>query len=146
MNGHYHVDYFTKITELQKCKEEKPLPFDSENVQHPKLEVFKEPLDLIESEFERRFVSENIKLWKAMEALSPKSSNYLNYKILKPLYDYAVTIPVLTEIFVEQKVLATDLKAECRIFSRTLEEKTWPVGEHGKIDLVVVGNIMAKAH
>ena len=43
-----------------------------------------------------------------MEALSPKSSNSLNYKILKPLYDYAVTIPALSEIFVEQKVSAID--------------------------------------
>ena len=45
-------------------------PLPSEKVRRLKLEVFAESLDLIEAEFEGRFASENIELWKAMEALS----------------------------------------------------------------------------
>ena len=37
------------------------------------ISIFAECLDLIEAEFERRFSSENVQLWQAMEALSPNS-------------------------------------------------------------------------
>ena len=61
-------------------------PIPSENIaQRSKLEIFAESLDLLEAEFERRFASENTELWKAMEALSPSSPNFLDYETLKPL-------------------------------------------------------------
>ena len=56
----------------------------SENISRSKLSIFIEALDLLETEFDRRFASENTDLWKAMEALSPSSQNFLQYEVLKP--------------------------------------------------------------
>ena len=81
-----------------------------------------------------------------MEALSSNSPYFLQYDVLKPLYDYAVTIPVVSELFVKLKVSDADLEAECRIFSRALGGKTWHADENGKIDLVDVANIVEKDH
>ena len=119
-------------------------PLPSENVRRSKLEVFAESLDLIEAEFERRFASENTELWKAMGALSPNSPYFLQYDVLKPLYDYAVTIPIVSELFVKLKVSDEDLEAECRIFSRGLGGKTWHADENGNIDLVDVAKYSRK--
>ena len=92
------------------------------------------------------FAPENTELWKAMEALSPNSPYFLQYDVLKPLYDYPVTIPAVSEFFVKLKVSDADLGAECRIFSRALGGKTWHADENGKIDLVDVANMVEKDH
>ena len=52
----------------------------------------------------------------------------------------------MSELFVKLKVSDADLEAECRIFSRALDGKTWHADENGKIDLVDVANIVEKDH
>ena len=79
-----------------------------------------------------------------MEAFPPNPPYFLQYDVPKPLYDYAVTIPVVSELFVKLNVSDADLEAECRIFSRALCGKTWHADENGKIDLVDVANIVEK--
>lgn len=145
----------TEVSNVQRRRTSIPKHFDdfiiteqipSESRSRSKLEVFKESLQLIEAEFDRRFAPSNTTLWEAMEALSPRSSHFLNYKTLIPLYEYASTIPVLNKMFVELGVSLKDLKAECRIFSRVLKETKWPENEDGTVDLVVVTKLMAKEH
>ena len=66
----------------------------SVNNRRPNIQIFIECLDLLHAEFIRRFSTENIALCEAMSALSPSSDVYLEYDILKPLFEYAATIPV----------------------------------------------------
>ena len=145
----------TEVTNVQQRKSSLPMHLNeliitehipSKSHARSKVEVFKEALHLIETEFNSRFASSNTILWEAMEALSPRSSNFLNYETLIPLYEYASTIPVLYETFAELGVSSKDLKAECRIFSRVLKDARWPEKKDGRIDLVAVANIVAKDH
>ena len=64
----YFIDFMLIVT--------KHIP--SKSHAHSKVEVFKESLHLIETEFNSRFASSNTILWEAMEALSPRSSKFLN--------------------------------------------------------------------
>lgn len=97
----------------------------SENTTRSKLHIYAETLDLLISEFDRRFSSENTNLWKAMEALSPDSKSFLDFETLKPWYDYCESIPVVKELLLERKVSLDDLEAECRIFKRVLTDIKW---------------------
>ena len=67
----------------------------SENQSRSHVAVFTECLDFIEQEFSRRFSTENIQLWKAMETLSPDSDSFLDSKVLTPLFEYAQSIPLI---------------------------------------------------
>ena len=151
-----------EVTNVQERKGSLPMHFNdfivtehvpSKSHARPKVEVFKEPLYLIETEFNSRFASSNTILWEAMETLSPRSSNVLNYETLIPLYEYASTkysyvfkVFVLYETFAEHGVSSKDLKAECRIFSRVLKDAKWPEKKDRRIDLVAVASIIAKDH
>ena len=104
--------------------------------------IFREALDLIENEFERRFAADTTTLWAAMEALSPVSKNFLDEDALKPLFDYSASIPVVKEELEKQCLNSGYLKAECRIFKRVLSEKEWPTHEHGKVDLDAVAKFI----
>lgn len=97
----------------------------SENTTRSKLQIYAETLDLLISEFDRRFSSENTDLWKAMEALSPDSKSFLDFETLKPWYGYCESIPVIKELLLERKVSLDDLEAECRIFKRVLNKIKW---------------------
>ena len=55
-------------------------------------QTFKECLDLIETEFERRFSNDDVTLWHSMESLSPKFEKFLDADLLNPLFEYAKTI------------------------------------------------------
>ena len=70
----------------------------SENNRRPNIQIFSECLDLLRSEFIRRFSTQNILLWNDMSVLSPSSNNYLHFDTLKPLFEYAEQIPVLRQI------------------------------------------------
>ena len=61
-----------------------------------------------------------------LSALSPSSDVYLKYDILKPLFEYAKTIPVLTDFYLKEKVSNKDLDAECRMYARVFKDKKWP--------------------
>ena len=84
----------------------------SENNRRPNIQIFSECLDLLSSEFIRRFSTQNILLWNDMSVLSPSSNNYLHVDTLKPLFEYAEQIPVLKEFYVKENLSAKDLEAE----------------------------------
>ena len=80
-------------------------------------------VDIIESfksELDGRFSGENVKLWKALQALSPdhNEEEFLNYKLLIPLLEYCYTIPYFKGIMGELGDAKETLKSECRIFKR----------------------------
>ena len=106
------------------------------------IQIYKECLDIIESEFERRFASDNIALWQAMEALWPNSNNFLNSDTLEPRFYNTKTIPVLIDFYTKHNLSLEDLKAECRIFSRVLKGTEWPKDKKGVINLVQVAYIV----
>jgi hypothetical protein len=114
----------------------------SENNKRPNIQIFIECLDLLNAEFMRRFSTENIALWEAMSALSPLSRVYLEYDILKPLFEYASTIPVLRDFYLKEKLSTKDLEAECRIYARVFKDKEWPRNKNEKIDLSEVAIIV----
>ena len=118
----------------------------SENTERPNIQIFIECLDLLNAEFIRRFSTENIALWEAMSALSPSSDVYLKYDILKPLFEYANTIPVLKDFYLKEKLTTKDLEAECRIYARVFKDKEWPKNENQKIDLSEVAMIVINNH
>ena len=118
----------------------------SENNAKSQVAIFAECLDLIENEFERRFSSENIKLWQAMEALSPNSNNFLDSDVLVPFFEYAQSVPVVSDFFLKNEFSIQDLNAECRIFSRVFKDEQWPKEKSGKIDIVDVANFIRKNH
>ena len=77
-----------------------------------------------------------------MSALSPLSRVYLEYDILKPLFEYASTIPVLRDFYLKEKLSTKDLEAECRIYARVFKDKEWPRNKNEKIDLSEVAIIV----
>ena len=117
-----------------------------ENSRRPNIQVFIECLYLLYAELIRRFSTESIALWEAMSALSPSSDVYLKYDILKPLFEYATTIPVLRNFYLKEKLSNENLEAECRIYARLFKDKEWSKNEHEKIDLSEVAMIVIKNH
>ena len=113
---------------------------ESENNKRPNIQIFIECLDLLNAEF--MFSTENIALWEAMSALSPLSHVYLEYDILKPLFEYASTIPVRRDFYLKEKLSTKDLEAECRIYARVFKDKEWPRNKNEKIDLSEVAIIV----
>lgn len=109
-------------------------------------EIIEECLDLLLSEFERRFSTENIALWQAMCALSPTDDKFLDFETMEPLFLYAETIPVLKDFFVKENLSGVDLEAECRIFARVLKNKEWEKDENDRVDLVEVSRFMTQNH
>ena len=114
----------------------------SENNKRPNIQIFIECLDLLNAEFMRRFSTKNIALWEAMSALSPLSRVYLEYDILKPLFEYASTIPVLRDFYLKEKLSTKDLEAECGIYACVFKDKEWPRNKNEKIDLSEVAIIV----
>ena len=83
-------------------------------------------------------------MWEAMSALSPSSDVYLKYDILKPLFEYAATIPVLKDCYLKEKLSTKDL-AECGICARVFKDKQWPKNDE-KIDISEVATIVFRDH
>ena len=111
-----------------------PIPADSNYSNNA--QTFKECLDLIETEFERRFSNDDVTLWHSMESLSPKFEKFLDADLLNPLFEYAKTIPVIQREYSRLNVSVEDLKGECRIFSRVLKNKEFTKDGNGVVDLV----------
>ena len=134
----------SRFTDFLVTKNQLP----SENNRRPNIRIFIECLDLLHAEFIRRFSTENILLWEAMSALSPSSDVhvYLKYDILKPLFEYAATIPVLKDFYSKEKLSTKDLEAECRIYARVLKDKEWPKNKNEKIDISEVAIIVFRDH
>ena len=81
-----------------------------------------------------------------MESLSPNSEKFIEAESLKPLFEYAKTIPVLRREYSRLNVSIEDLKGECRFFSRVLRNKEFRKDENGVIDLVEVGSHLIEKH
>ena len=81
-----------------------------------------------------------------MSALSPSSDVYLKYDILKPLFEYAATIPVLKDFYSKEKLSTKDLEAECRIYACVFKDKEWPKNKNEKIDRSEVAIIVFRDH
>ena len=121
-------------------------PIPSENTEQSRVQIFTECLDLVNSEFTRRFSTENIILWDAMSALSPASDSFLDYNALKPLYEYAKKIPFMRDFYNKETLSTEDLEAECRIFARISKNKDWPKHKNGKYNLGEIGQMIMKDH
>ena len=52
-----------------------------------------------------------------MSPLFPESNHYLDHEALKPLFDYAETIPAITIFLVKSDLNSNDVKAKSRFFS-----------------------------
>ena len=63
-----------------------PIPADSSDSY---VQTFKECIDVLESQFQRRFSNDNVTLWHSMESLSPNSEKFIDAESLKPLFEYA---------------------------------------------------------
>ena len=61
-----------------------------------------------------------------MSPLFPESDHYLDHEALKPLFDYAETIPGITIFLVKSALNSNDVKAKSRFFSWAFKEKDWP--------------------
>ena len=81
-----------------------------------------------------------------MSALSPSSDVYLKYDILKLLFEYASTIPVLKDFYLKEKLSTKDLEAEWRIYARVFKNKEWPKNENEKINISKVAIIVFRDH
>ena len=55
-----------------------------------------------------------------MEALNPKSKTFLEPFILKPLYDYAMTIPNVSRIMLEKNADFDVLGAQCKVHKNVI--------------------------
>ena len=118
----------------------------AENNPRSHVAIFAECLDVIEQEFARRFSTENIQLWQAMEALSPDSASFLNSDVLIPFLEYAQSIPMVRDFISKNKLSIDDLHAECRIFARLFKDKVWPRDNSGRIDIVDVALLLRRNH
>ena len=120
-----------------------PIPADSSDSY---VQTFKKWIDVLESEFQRRFSNDNVTLWHSMESLSPNSKKFIDAESLKPLFEYAKTLPVMRREYSRINVSIEDLKGECLIFSRVLRNKEFSIDENGVIDLVEVGSHLLEKH
>ena len=103
----------------------------------------------MEREFDRRFSSEDNKVWNAMECLLPSSPNFVNLNDLEPLFQYAMTIPTVKR-FLSEILGIVDLDAECHVYRRILlkeyDKEVFLHENHKKVDLNNVCAFMVKAH
>ena len=74
------------------------------------------------AEFKHRFTEENVKLWSSMEALHPKSKQFLDSSLLQPLYDDASTIPNVSKVLLEIGADIEVLRAQCKVHKNVVEE------------------------
>ena len=77
---------------------------------------------------------------------SPNLEKFIDIESLKPLFEYAKTIPILRRKYSRLNVSIEVLKGECRIFSRVLRNKEFSKDENGVIDLVEVGSHLIEKH
>ena len=61
-----------------------------------------------------------------MSPLFPESNHYLDHEALKPLFDYAEAISVITIFLVKSDLNSNDVKPKSRFFSWVFKEKDWP--------------------
>ena len=52
-------------------------------------------MDFLDNELTARFSDDNVKIWVAMESLLLSSQNYLNAESVRPLLEYAQSIPAI---------------------------------------------------
>ena len=108
----------------------------------------KECLDTLETDFSRRFATENTVLWSSMECLLPSSSDFLCAKKLKPFYEYCCAIPAVSAIFISKNITDLDFNSECQVFKRiiTKENNDKFLNERNKYDLNKLCSFMMKTH
>ena len=81
-----------------------------------------------------------------MESPSPNSEKFIDAESLKPLFEYAKTMPVLRREYSQLNISIEGLKGECRIFSRVLRNKEFSKDKNGVIDLVEIGSHLIVKH
>ena len=74
------------------------------------------------AEFKHRFTEEDVKLWSSMEALHPKSKQFLDSSLLQPLYEYALPIPNVSKVLLEKGADIEVLRAQCKVHKNVVEE------------------------
>ena len=57
-----------------------------------------------------------------MEALHPKSKQFLDSSLLQPLYEYALTIPNVSKVLLEKGADIEVLCAQCKVHKNVVEE------------------------
>ena len=74
----------------------------------------------------RRFSRNNMACWKSMDVLIPNTEELLDPIVLKPLYEYAITIPTVQR-YADADADTDNLICECKVFKNVLNEKSWEV-------------------
>ena len=62
-------------------------------------------------------------IWCSMEALSPDISNFCEISVIKPLYQYAMTIPIWRTEWEKSNFSIERLQAECLVFKGVILEQ-----------------------
>ena len=94
---------------------------------------FIDVMDHFISEFDRRFSQDNIDVWMTVDYLVPENIDFLCPTKLKPLLDYAMSIPAVSKNIRTQRAAA--FEAECDVFRGPLNEAEWKSGAQEEIDL-----------
>ena len=92
-------------------------------------ESFIDVMDHFISEFNRRFSQDNIDVWMAVDYLVPENINFLCATKLKPLLDYAMSIPAISKNIRTQN--AASFEAESDVFRGPLNDVEWKRGGGG---------------
>lgn len=87
--------------------------------------VLVEMVNLLTVELDNRFYDQNTDLWAPMEALLPSAPNFLDATDLTKLFEYAMTIPLISQKLAGKSL--KNLRAECQVFRPVLTEIEWNV-------------------
>ena len=86
--------------------------------------VIVELSDCFEREMETRFTTENTNLWSSMDALSFTNTDFLDPSLIRPLFDYMLTVPKINDKLCSLRVDDfTALQSECKVFKNVIVRK-----------------------
>ena len=103
-----------------------------------------EVMDHFISEFDRRFSQYNIDVWMAVDYLVPEKKDFLCPTKFKPLLDYVMSIPDVTNNINTQN--AASFKAECDVFRCPLNDVKWKRGAQEEIELRDVSTYVTRQY
>lgn len=109
---------------LQSEIVDQPLPSrNDDNLEKFNIQLFGEILDMTLDELRLRFNKENFSIFIASFSLLPQSETFFDPVCLKPLLEYALTIPVFKVQNTDDNVFEL-LRAECEIFKTCVMQKS----------------------
>ena len=91
-----------------------------------------EIIDNVDAQFTERFSKNNTQLWTSYEVLNPHTDKFLDPYSLRPLYDYALSIPSVKKNLLDSSF--ETLRSECVVFKETLRAQPWKLKNNGTIE------------